>query len=57
MQPYNDLREVRQRYGALRDLVIQNPGGWDDLVTRSRVQTLCQEVKAAVDGDGRRARK
>lgn len=48
MQPYNDLREVRQRYGALRDLVIQNPGGWDDLVTRSRVQALCQEAQAAL---------
>jgi hypothetical protein len=49
MQPHNDLKEVREHYGALRDLVIQNPGGWDDVVTRGRITALCDEAKAALD--------
>ena len=26
----NDIRKARDCYAALRDLVIQNSGGWDD---------------------------
>ena len=46
---YDDLKEVRQRYGALREIVIQNPGGWDDAVSRACVLKLCDEAKAALD--------
>ena len=49
MQPYNDLKEVRQRYGALRDIVIQNPGGWADVASRTRIMRLSEEAKAALD--------
>jgi hypothetical protein len=49
MQPHNDVQEVRQRYGQLRDIVIQNPGGWDDVASRARIVKLCAEAKAAID--------
>ena len=43
-----DLQEVRAAYKALRELVIQNPGGWDDIASRSRVETLCSAGIAAL---------
>lgn len=45
----NDIREVRERYGALRDLVIRNPGGWDDVASRAQIAKLCEEAKAAIE--------
>ncbi len=49
MQPHNDLKEVRERYGALRDIVIQNPGGWADVASSIRITRLCEEARAALD--------
>lgn len=37
---YPDLEEVRKQYAALRELVIHNPGGWNDAATRERVEYL-----------------
>jgi hypothetical protein len=37
---YPDLEEVRKQYVALRELVIHNPGGWDDAASRERVKSL-----------------
>ena len=49
MQAHNDLKEVRERYAALRDIVIQNPGGWADVASRTRIMRLSEEAKAALD--------
>lgn len=46
---YKDLREVREHYAALRDLVIQNPGGRDNPPARGKVAVLCQAAVAALD--------
>jgi hypothetical protein len=46
---YKDLREVRETYTALRELVIHNNGGWDDVESRSKVARLCSEGIAALD--------
>lgn len=46
---YTDLKEIRSCYSRLRDLVIQNSGGWDDVETRARVETLCQGGMNALD--------
>jgi hypothetical protein len=43
-----DLREVRETYKRLRELVIQNPGGWDDFISRARVEALCSAGIAAL---------
>jgi hypothetical protein len=43
---YTDLTEVRDCYARLRELVIHNAGGWDDVDSRSKVERLC---KAAMD--------
>lgn len=34
---YPDLEEVRRQYAALREIVIHNPGGWDDAASRERI--------------------
>ena len=44
-----DLKELRACYSRLRDLVIQNSGGWDDAQTRARIETLCQGGMDALD--------
>ena len=41
---HNDLREVRGHYVTLRDLMIQQTGGWDDIDSRTRVEGLCGEA-------------
>ena len=43
-----DLNEVRELYKRLRELVIQNPGGWDDAASRERIQALCNAGIAAL---------
>lgn len=45
----NDIREVRERYGALREIVIHNPGGWDDGASRAQVLALCEEARTAIE--------
>jgi len=47
--PYKDLKDVRETYVTLRDLVIQNPGGWDDVASRSKVERMCQSATAALE--------
>ena len=44
-----DLHEVRELYKRLRELVIQNPGGWDDAASRERIEALCNAGIAALD--------
>ena len=41
---YPDLDEVRKQYAALRELVIHNPGGWDDVASRERVKLLVERA-------------
>jgi hypothetical protein len=44
-----DLYEVRELYKRLRELVIQNAGGWDDSASRARIEALCNAGIAALD--------
>ena len=46
---YKDLREVRTCYTALRELVIRNNGGWDDVESRAKVTRLCKGAVTALD--------
>lgn len=46
---YKDLTLVREHYVALRDLIVQNAGGREDLPARSKVQVLCEAAIAALD--------
>jgi hypothetical protein len=46
---YPDLEEVRKQYSALRELVIHNPGGWDDVATRERIHYLVERAIDALD--------
>ena len=43
---YPDLEEVRRQYAALREIVIHNPGGWNDAASRERVRI---HVHRAID--------
>lgn len=45
---YPDLEEVRKLYSALRELVIHNPGGWNDAASRQRVKDLCGRAREAI---------
>jgi hypothetical protein len=46
---YKDLREVRNCYTALRELIIRTNGGWDDVESRSEVARRCSAGAAALD--------
>jgi hypothetical protein len=46
---YKDINQVREYYATLRELVIQNGGGWDDAATRKKVEELCGAGAAALD--------
>lgn len=46
---YTDLKEVRETYVTLRELVIQNPGGWDDAASRLKAERLCNAGMQALD--------
>ena len=46
---YKDLRDVRGHYVTLRDLVIHQAGGWDDVNSRIRFEGLCGEAMMALD--------
>ena len=46
---YPDLEEVRKQYAALRELVIHNPGGWNDASSRERVKILVDRAVDAVE--------
>jgi hypothetical protein len=43
-----DIKLVREQYSTLRDLVIRNPGGWDDGDSRAKVERACEAAKAAL---------
>jgi hypothetical protein len=43
---YKDIREVREHYAALRDLIAQNPGGREDAATLGNVSVLCEAAIA-----------
>jgi hypothetical protein len=47
--PNTDLKEVREYYASLRELVIHNSGGWDDVDSRTKVERLCSAGIAAID--------
>lgn len=40
---------MRELYKRLRELVIRNPGGWDDADSRDRIEALCNAGIAALD--------
>lgn len=44
-----DLKEVRECYATLRDLVIHRPGGWNDAESRAKAERLCRAGMAAID--------
>lgn len=47
--PNTDLKQVREYYATLRELVIHNSGGWDDADSRAKVERLCSAGIAALD--------
>jgi carbamoylphosphate synthase small subunit len=53
---YKDIRQVREHYAALRDLIAQRLGGRDDVATRSQVTVLCEAAIAALDDSETRQR-
>jgi hypothetical protein len=46
---YTDIRQVREHYAALRDLIAQNPGGREDAATLGNVSVLCEAAIAALE--------
>ena len=46
---YKDLRDVREHYAALRDLIAHTAGGRDDAVARAKVAVVCEAAVAALD--------
>jgi hypothetical protein len=46
---FKDLNELRDCYARLRELVIQNSGGWEDLDSRAKVERLCKAGSDALE--------
>ena len=46
---YKDLKDVREYYSSLRELVIGHSGGWDDADSRAKVESLCAAGIAALE--------
>lgn len=46
---HKDIRQVREHYAALRDLIAQQLGGRDDVATRAQVSVLCEAAIATLD--------
>ena len=46
---YPDLEEVRKQYAALREIVIHNPGGWNDVASRERIRVHVDRAIDALD--------
>ena len=44
-----DIKEVRDCYATLRDLVIHNSGGWDNAESRRKVERLCSKAIAVLN--------
>ena len=53
---YKDIRQVREHYAALRDLIAQHAGGRDDVATRAQVAVICEAAIAALDDSETRQR-
>src|SRR5687767_16014786 len=43
-----DIKLVREQYATVRDLVIRNPGGWDDGDSRTKAERACEAATAAL---------
>ena len=48
---YPDIEEVRKQYSALREIVIHNPGGWNDVASLDRVSVLVGRASHALDDE------
>ena len=46
---HKDLKQLREYYATLRELVIHRSGGWDDAESRSKVEALCAAGISALD--------
>jgi hypothetical protein len=46
---YKDLRDLREYYSTLRELVMRHAGGWDDADSRVKVDGLCGAAMAVLD--------
>jgi hypothetical protein len=46
---YTDIKQVRETYVTLRELVIHHPGGWDDVAARLKVDRLCEAAMRVLD--------
>jgi hypothetical protein len=46
---YTDLKQVRETYVTLRELVIRNPGGWDDVASLTKTRRLCNAATEALE--------
>lgn len=53
---YKDIRQVREHYAALRDVIAQRAGGRDDAATRTQVAVLCAAAIGALDDSETRQR-
>jgi hypothetical protein len=53
---HRDIKIVRDCYASLRELVIHNPGGWDDAASLDRAEELCRAAIAALPDDECHAR-
>ena len=53
---YKDIRQVREHYAALRDLIAQHVGGREDAATRAQVAVICEAAIAALDDSETRQR-
>lgn len=45
---YKDIKEVREHYSTLRELVMQHSGGWEDADSLAKVEGLCGAAIAAL---------
>jgi hypothetical protein len=46
--PLADLNAARARYADMRELIIHNSGGWDDVNSRQKIHELCRAAAAAL---------
>jgi hypothetical protein len=53
---HKDIRQVREHYAALRDVIAQRVGGRDDAATRTKVAVLCAAAIGALNDPETRPR-
>lgn len=49
-----DIREVREHYSTLRELVIQHPGGWDDADALAKLRAVESQAADLFSREGHR---